>query len=131
MRNIENNIMKSVKIDRNELLKIVRENKEKHVLEFNEAVEDYKKAAVIVAKHNLKLVNTGELDKIAQVKAFPTKPISYEQSYTRAIRMLELSIEDVIELEDSIFNQLVLDEWNWKSGFTSASLMYKSLSGSI
>ncbi len=78
-------------------------------------------------KNNLKLVNTGELDSIAKVKNLPAVPNSYEQSYTRAIRMLELSIEDIIELDDTTFNQLVLDEWGWKSNFQLSGSLYKSL----
>jgi len=127
MRNIENNVMKTVKIKREELLAVVRENKEKHIAEYNESVEDFKKAVVVITKNNLKLVNTGELDSIAKVKNLPAVPTSYEQSYTRAIRMLELSIEDVIELDDTTFNQLVLDEWNWKSNFQLSGSLYKSL----
>ncbi len=127
MRNIENNVMKTVKIKREELLAVVRENKEKHIAEYIESVEDFKKAVVVITKNNLKLVNTGELDSIAKVKNLPAVPTSYEQSYTRAIRMLELSIEDVIELDDTTFNQLVLDEWNWKSNFQLSGSLYKSL----
>ena len=48
-------------------------------------------------------------------------------NYTRAIRMLELSVEDVIEIEEHIFNQLVLDEWGWKQQFTAMSALYKSV----
>ena len=127
MRNIENNVMKTVKIKREELLAVVRENKEKHIAEYNESVEDFKKAVVVITKNNLKLVNTGELDSIAKVKNLPAVPNSYEQSYTRAIRMLELSIEDIIELDDTTFNQLVLDEWGWKSNFQLSGSLYKSL----
>ncbi len=127
MRNIENNVMKTVKIKREELLAVVRENKEKHIAEYIESVEDFKKAVVVITKNNLKLVNTGELDSIAKVKNLPAVPNSYEQSYTRAIRMLELSIEDIIELDDTTFNQLVLDEWNWKSNFQLSGSLYKSL----
>jgi|LakMenE01Jun11ns_1017448.scaffolds.fasta_scaffold9737960_1 hypothetical protein len=127
MRNIENNVMKTVKIKREELLAVVRENKEKHIVEFNESVEDFKKAVVVITKNNLKLVNTGDLNNIAKVKNLPSVPSSYEQSYTRAIRMLELSIDDVIELDDTTFNQLVLDEWNWKSNFQLSGSLYKSL----
>ena len=41
--------------------------------------------------------------------------------------MLELSVEDTIELEDDIFNQLVLDEWTWKHQFVASASLYKSL----
>ena len=118
--------MHSVKINKLELLRIIRENKAKHVSEFNEAVEDYKALAVKIAKHNLEITNTGNLDKIKYIKIFPTAPTSYEADYNRAARMLELSVDDVIELEDVVFNQLVLDEWAWKRSFTTSSMLYKS-----
>lgn len=118
--------MHSVKINKLELLTIVRENKAKHVSEFNEAVEDYRALAVKIAKHNLELANTGDLDKIKDMKSIPTAPTSYEADYNRAARMLELSVDDVIELEDVVFNQLVLDEWAWKRSFTTSSMLYKS-----
>lgn len=118
--------MRNVKINKNELLGIVRENKEKHTAAFTEAVEDYKAAALKIAADNLKLAKTGDLDRIAQIKALPLKPVSYADSYGRAIRMLELSVDDVIELEDDVFNQLVLDEWHWKTAFVASSALYKS-----
>ena len=54
-------------------------------------------------------------------------PQSYEAEYTRAMRMLELSVDDTIEVEQDVFNQLVLDEWHWKMSFTASNTMYKSL----
>jgi hypothetical protein len=54
-------------------------------------------------------------------------PTSYADSYTRAIRMLELSVEEVIEIDATTFNQLVLDEWQWKQQFTTMSSTYKSI----
>lgn len=119
--------MRDVKINKGELLKIVRENKEKHVKEYNESVEDYKKAAVKVAQDNLELAKSGDIDKIAKIKGMPQKPSSYEDAYTRAIRMLELSVEDVIEIEEQVFNQLVLDEWHWKNAFVASASLYKTL----
>ena len=117
--------MNAIKMNRTELLKIVRENQIKHVAEYNEAVEDFKTLVVKIAKENLKAVNTGELEKIARVRQFPQPPRSYEKEYGRAIRMLELSVEDVIEVEELIFNQLVLDEWSWKQAFAAMSASYK------
>ncbi len=127
MRNPLRNVMRSVKVEKNELLKIVRENKKKHVKEFDESVKDYKKGAIAIAKKHVELAKTGDLDEIAKIKAMPQKPVSYEKDYDRAIRMLELSVEDTIELEEDIFNQLVLDEWQWKHQFTATSALYKTL----
>lgn len=118
--------MHSVKIRRNELLGIVRENKEKHIKEFNEAVEDFKRAVIKISEENLALANSGDLKEIAKIKSVPQKPISYESSYTRAIRMLELSVETEIELDLHDFDQLVQDEWQWKQSFTTSNSTYKS-----
>jgi hypothetical protein len=120
--------MKSVLLDRNELLEIVRENKEKHVAEYREAVADFKKVVVVLTKENAVLARTGRLEEIARIKGIPHAPVSYEDNYNRAIRMLELSVEEQIELEEQIFNQLVLDEWHWKQMFTTMNATYKSMS---
>lgn len=127
MRNEKRNVMRSVKVEKVELLKIVRENLKKHVKEYDESVKDYKKAAIKVAKEHVDLAKTGDLDQIAKIKAMPQRPTSYEDSYNRAIRMLELSVEDTIELEDDVFNQLVLDEWHWKHQFVASGALYKSI----
>ena len=127
MRYEDNNIMRTVQIAVEKLLPIVRENKEKHIAEYTEAVEDYKAAVLVLTSNNLKLAKSGELDKIAKIKTLPNAPTSYEQSYTRAIRMLELSNQTIIELEDTVFNQLVLDEWSWKQNFQLSGSLYKSL----
>jgi hypothetical protein len=57
----------------------------------------------------------------------PPAPVNYADNYSRAIRMLELSVEDTIDVEEHIFNQLVLDEWGWKQQFVAQSAMYKTL----
>jgi len=119
--------MRSVKINKGELLQIVRDNQKKHIKEYDESVKDYKKAALKVAKEHVELAKTGDLDQIAKIRAMPQRPTSYEDSYNRAIRMLELSVEDIIELEEDVFNQLVLDEWTWKHNFVASGALYKSI----
>lgn len=121
--------MNSIKMNRIQLLEIVRENKEKHIAEFIEAVNDYKLLVLKISQSNFKLAKTADLEEFKGIKPIPSTPTSYEDSYKRAIRMLELSIEDVIEIEEDIFNQLVLDEWLWKRGFVTANTMYKSGTG--
>jgi len=118
--------MHNVKMNRKELLKIVKDNQKKHVVEYNESVEDYKVAVIKVAQENLKKAKTGDM-VLFKFRAMPQAPTSYEDNYTRAIRMLELSVEDVIDIDEHIFNQLVLDEWGWKQNFVTQSALYKSI----
>ena len=118
--------MRAIKMNRLELLEIVRENKLKHIATFQEAIVDYKSLVLEIATINHKLAETKDLAKFKQLKAIPSAPQSYEDSYQRAIRMLELSVDDTIEVEEDVFNQLVLDEWNWKRGFTATTMSYKA-----
>lgn len=118
--------MRFVKINKKELLDIVRANKVTHVAEYNEAIEGYKNTVLKIAKDNLKLAKTGDVNAFAKMVQRPTPPTSYETEYNRAIRMLELSVDDVIELEEDTFGQLVLDEWVWKHSFLAATSMYKA-----
>ena len=126
MQNPDRNVMRTVKLDKTELLDIVRKNAVKHNDEYNESVEDYKKLVLKLATDNLKLAKSQTLESFSKIKSLPPGPASYADSYNRAIRMLELSVDSVIELEEQIFNQLVLDEWSWKRVFTANATMYKS-----
>ena len=119
--------MNEIKMNRKELLKIVKENLKKHLTDYAESVEDYKAGALKVATANLKIAKTGDIDKFHQIKGLPQRPVSYEKEYNRAIRMLELSVDEEIMVEQDTFNQLVLDEWHWKNSFVAASMSYKSL----
>ena len=117
--------MNAIKMNRVELLAIVRENKEKHIAIFLEAKEDYKVQVLKIATANLKFAKTADPEEFKKIRPTPTAPTSYEDSYKRAIRMLELSVEEIIEIPEDVFNQLVLDEWTWKRGFIAGSASYK------
>ncbi len=126
MENLKRNVMNAIKMERVALLAIVKDNMTKHIADFTESVEDYKKLVLQYSTLNLKLAKTADLAEFKKIKSMPGAPVSYEDSYKRAIRMLELSIEDHIDVEEDVFNQLVLDEWTWKRGFLAAGATYKS-----
>lgn len=118
--------MNAIKMNRLQLLEIVRENKEKHIAAFVESVADYKVLVLQIANANLKLAKTGDPEQFKKMRSMVSAPVSYENDYARAIRMLELSVEEIIEIEEDVFNQLVLDEWSWKRSFTAATMSYKA-----
>ena len=120
------NAMRSVKIEKTSLMQIVRNNRDKHVKEYKEAIEDYKSGVLKVATDNLERAKTGNLETFKKIENRPPEPVSYEKEYSRAIRQLELSVDDVIEIEDDVFNQLVLDEWQWKGQFAATNSFLKS-----
>jgi len=118
--------MNSINMKREQLLQVVRENLAKHIADYLESVEDYKKLALQIVQANLKLAKTGDLSELAKVKTLPAPPVTYEAEYKKAVRMLELSVDDVIEVEEDVFNQLVLDEWSWKRQWSMSNAIYKS-----
>jgi hypothetical protein len=126
-------------MNRLELLGIVRANKEKHEADFIESVKDYEAAVLVIAADNVKISRDNQkqftkkidMDRLKQPKHYPPAPKSFATEYSRAARMLELGVEDVIEVEEDIFNQLVLDEWSWKHQFQASSVMYKTMNGSM
>ena len=126
MRNPRRNVMDSVKMNKLKLLEIVKDNLRKHVSEFEESVQDYRKAVLKLCQENLEIAESGDTKKFKDLKHPPVAPISYENSYKRAIRMLELSIEDTIEVEEDVFNQLVLDEWDLKHSLSASTAMYRA-----
>lgn len=131
----ENNVFKSVKVNKDELLKVIRDNKEKHIHDYEEAVHDYKLAVIKVSENNVK-VSKKRLDNAKKgiydfsgmmYLTIPKEPKSYEAEYNRAIRMLEMSVETDLDVDAIVFNQLALDEWQWKNDFILASSAYKGM----
>ena len=58
----------------------------------------------------------------------------YEWNYRKQLLRIQASQVgtgegslDWNELEEDIFNQLVLDEWSWKNSFTATSALYKTI----
>jgi len=100
---------------------------------YDEAVIDHKASVIKTTEENLKIANQNyqiaesyDLTKMQTFKAILPAPKHYEKEYNRAIRMLELEVEKEIELEEAIFNQLVMDEWQWKDSFIGTNSLFKS-----
>lgn len=111
----------SVNVDRIELLTKLKENREKHVAEFNAAVGAYQQAMIDKLQDVLKQVKKG---KVEELHVRLPKPTSYEDSYTDIIEMLEMSVDKTINLDRSSFKSYVKDEWGWSSGFKSLTGAY-------
>jgi ATP-dependent 26S proteasome regulatory subunit len=53
------------------------------------------------------------------------EPQSFVGSYDTAIRMMEMSVDEVIELSQGEFSQYVEDKWSWHQTFASTTMLYK------
>lgn len=139
---------RTVKVDTFKLLTALKENKEKHVKEYEEAVLGYKEVAKArleaeLGKAELKLQRNFQLlnAKIDQFEVedqndtvvllehvmFSMKvPQNHEKAYEVAIQMAEWEVGNTVELTQSQFQCFVLDDWDWKNEFEAVTKRYLS-----
>lgn len=119
--------MDIIRIEKHTLLNKLKENLEQHRIDYKEMVADYITLTNKIHRTNGRLIKTGDVSQMSKLTPYPQKPMSYEAEYIRAISMLEYSVDDIIELDNHQFQQLVMDEWGWKQSFTAVSSSYRSL----
>lgn len=115
--------MDSVRIEKTKLLDIVRQNRDEHAAEADQAKADYRAALVIRLEDMLARARAGE--EVRHSIDLPS-PSDHRKEYDRAIRMLELSADSVVELGQHEFSQYVLNEWQWMPAFKAATTLYAS-----
>lgn len=115
--------MNNVNIEKSALLPILLENKEKYNQIYHSAVSGYWSKAEEVLNNKLNSIKNQEKIEPYLGLAFPE---NHEDDYNRAIKMVELSADNVLNLSQSEFNQYVLNDWTWRNTFLSVSSVYCS-----
>lgn len=100
--------MNNVVVSKDELLKVLKENKEKHVQIYNDALEGVRVEYGKLLRKELKKLEDG---KEVKSSVTITMPVSHEEQYDEVIQMLEMSVEKEIELTRHEFQQYVQDKW--------------------
>lgn len=117
--------MKSVRVKRNEVLDKVRANLSEHEQIYKEAVIGYKAAVKDITARLAALAARDEeiLETLRELNALKT-PSLHKTEYIRAIKMLEMSADEVIELQEHEFAQLVMDDWQWQRSWLGGASAY-------
>lgn len=116
--------MEKVKIKKDELLKVVQQNRQEHRSIFEKALEGYKNQ--VIAELEVMLAEAREGKRIRR-RVELDEPCDQTKEYDRVIRMLELSQDDIIELTQPEFSQYVMDDWRWKDQFIATSRSYTTM----
>lgn len=100
--------MNNVTVSKEELLKVLKDNKAKHVQIYTDAIEGVKVQYKNLLEKELKKLEDGK-----EVKASVNVqlPINHEEEYNEVIEMLEMSVDEEIELTRHEFQQYVQDKW--------------------
>jgi DNA polymerase II small subunit/DNA polymerase delta subunit B len=113
--------METVKIRKEELLEALKKNRATHRKIFEEAQEGYREEAIKLLDKALDDARKGkEIKTFIQLQA----PIDQTKDYDRAIRMIEMSVEDVIEIDEKDFACYIMDDWDWKRQFLTTNAFY-------
>lgn len=113
--------MESVTVDKSELIKTIQDNLKEHVSIYDEAVVKYRSQLEKKISDMLDQVRSG--DDVPHVIDL-IKPVTYAKQYEQALRMLEMSVDEQITLEEETFKNLVMDDWRWKENFLHSNSSY-------
>lgn len=115
--------MDKIKVDKVELLKIVRKNREDHAKDYQEALIAYKEAAIKELERMLSAARNGDIRHTIDV----VKPREFLKDYDRAIEMVRMSVDTQIELSYQDFDQWVMNNWTWQESFKNSTGLYKAV----
>ncbi len=113
--------MNAIKVKKATLLAKLRKNRERHEGQFEKAAAGYRKKVIQVLEQRIAEARAGKLP--ALIFNLPM-PLNQTAHYDRAIGMLEMTVERVIELEEHDYQQYVLDEWSWSAGTSATNSFY-------
>ena len=113
--------MELVKVAKKELLSILNTNRKAHRAIFEEAQRGYRKDAIEALDNALQDAKGGRrINMVIRLDA----PIDQTADYDMAIRMVEMSVDENIEISETDFRNYVLDNWHWKANFASTNTYY-------
>ena len=113
--------MELVKVKKEELLGILRKNCESHRAVFEKAQIGYRKEAIRILDKALKDAKEGR--KITMFFRLDA-PVNQTDDYIRAIKMIEMSVDENIEISEDDFKNYVLDKWHWRQQCDTTNAYY-------
>lgn len=114
--------MDNIKVDKVELLKTIRKNREDHARDYTEAVTIYREKAVKAIEQMLENAKNGHIVHSIDV----VRPKEFLKDYDRAIEMVRMSVDTQIELSYQDFDQWVMNNWTWQESFKNSTGFYKT-----
>lgn len=120
--------MKTVTVKKSELLHALKQNLDEHAAQLITFQDERNTEMLNRLQAVLNEVSEGRQGP--ESLHFPKAP-DHREDYRRAIRMVEMSVDDTIELDMHEFNQYVMDNWGWKENFLRTAMSYSGLQGKL
>jgi len=103
---MQNHHNREVSIEKSKLIEKIKENRDAHVIDYNEAVIAYRKKAESELKNLSKELKNGSM----KLNLHLITPINRSEEYDKIIEMFNWEINDIVKLTQKEFNEYVLDE---------------------
>ena len=118
--------MNTVKVPKAKLLAKLKTNRKNHRNIFLKAQEGYRQMVIEELEEMLEDAREGKkINTYINLQA----PVDQTKDYDRAISMLEMSVDKIIQLSSTEFANYVMDDWSWKEQFTMSNMAYLSKVG--
>jgi len=118
---MSNDGMAGVTVKKDELLTVLKKNRDEHRNIFLDAQKGYREDAIKELDRMLAEARDG---KAIRRQIVLVEPQDHTKDYDRVIRMLEMCTKDEIFISESEFAQYVQDDWGWKQQFTASTSGY-------
>lgn len=115
--------MRQIRVKKDDLLKIIEKNSKEHHAAFLEAQKAYRKLVIQELDRQLRTARKGgplNFVRLVQVQA----PEDHTSDYARTIKMLNMSLDKEIMIDEREFQNYVEDRWEWSRDWAANSLNY-------
>lgn len=118
-------------IKKEKALELLRTNKEQHIKDYAEQIEDWKQAVQLQQENYNKWITNGAKKGEEPQRYTPDKPLDYTKQYDKWIMKFELTEGDIIELNEGDQKVVIHDEFDWKNGFLAYGTTMKNMANNV
>jgi hypothetical protein len=120
--------MDTINVNKAKLLITLKDNRDEHAMIYTEAKEQYALDLIAATEARLEAVkaayrNDEPIDKMNKPINLPV-PEVHTEDFDTAIKMLEWSLADEVELSQHEFTQYVENKWRWAQTFALNTASY-------
>lgn len=110
-----------VRMKVSKVLGTLQSNRDKHHNAFLDACDGYKERFIAAMTKAIEQLKHGD---ILKTSIYMTPPEDHTKDYDRVIKMLEMSVDDTVEMDEESVQQLIQDDWRWKDQWREVTNSY-------
>lgn len=116
--------MENVTVEKATLIAKLTENRAKHQAAYEAAIMGWRTTVMAELENAIDAFpKDWEISDLNFASRFQ-KPMNHVGEYDTALEMLEWETQEVVTLDRPTFQNLVLDEWDWKYRFLASTSQY-------